>query len=107
MDRLKLLTQFYEEEPNDPFNLYALATEYLKSNPSKSKVMFDELLLSFPEYLPTYYHAAALNFEMENFDLADSIYQKGIALAFEVKNEKAHKELKGAYQQFLDETEED
>ena len=28
--RLEQLRNFYEEEPNDPFNVYALATELLK-----------------------------------------------------------------------------
>ena len=106
MNRLEILTQFYEEEPNVPFNLYALATEYLKTNPEKTKELFDELLLNSPDYLPTYYHSAALNFELGNHELADTIYQKGIVLALSQKNEKAHKELQGAYRYFLDEIEE-
>lgn len=107
MNRLEILIQFYEEDPKDPFNLYALATEYLKSNPEKTKELFDELLLNFSDYLPTYYHSAALNFELGNHELADSIYQRGITLAFSQKNEKAHKELQGAYRYFLDETEDE
>ena len=36
MDRLGQLKQFVAEEPDDPFNAYALALEYLKTDPKES-----------------------------------------------------------------------
>ncbi len=53
--------------------------------------------------MPTYYHAGALFSEFGENELAEKTYQDGIALAQKVGNEKALKELKGAYQLFLDE----
>jgi hypothetical protein len=40
---------------------------------------------------------------LEEFDLAEQTYQKGIEITANLQNEKALKELKGAYQMFLDE----
>ena len=52
-----LLTQlkiFYEEDPSDPFNLYALAMEYLKTDTAESGRLFEILLHDHSYYLPTY-----------------------------------------------------
>ena len=59
-DRIKQLEKFYEEDPRDPFNSYALALEYLHSDPSRSRSLFETLLQNHKDYLPTYYHAARL-----------------------------------------------
>ena len=59
-DLLSQLQQFYKEEPTDPFNIYALATEYLKTDLIQSKLLFEELLNNHSAYIATYYHAAAL-----------------------------------------------
>jgi hypothetical protein len=42
---------------------------------------------------------------LEEFELAEQTYQKGIEITSNLQNEKALKELKGAYQMFLDERE--
>ncbi len=104
-NRLELLKQFLEEDPNDPFNHYALATEYLKTEPSKAKEIYEYLLKNHAEYLPTYYHAGALLVEFEEYDSAQKVYLEGIELAKKTGNERALKELKGAYQMLLDELE--
>ncbi|MDI9871531.1 MULTISPECIES: enzyme of heme biosynthesis [Flectobacillus] len=104
--RLEQLRNFYEEEPNDPFNAYALATELLKFDLQAARQLFEELLVKHPNYWATYYHAAALYTTLEEFELAEQTYQKGIEVTGNLQNEKALKELKGAYQMFLDEREE-
>ena len=53
MNRLEQLRQFAAEEPHDPFNHYALALEYLKTNPREAENLFEQLLQQHPEYLPT------------------------------------------------------
>ncbi|MFC0183620.1 hypothetical protein SAMN04515674_11738 [Pseudarcicella hirudinis] len=106
-DRLSHLLAFFEEDPDDPFNIYALATEYLKSDLTKSRVLFENLLQNHPDYLATYYHAAQLYFDLEEMELAKTTYLKGIETATIQKKDKALKELKGAYQLFLDELTED
>lgn len=102
-NRLALLKQFLEEEPENPFNHYALATELLKSDAEEASKIYLYLLKNHADYLPTYYHAGALFSEFGENELAEKTYQDGITLAQKVGNEKALKELKGAYQLFLDE----
>jgi predicted Zn-dependent protease len=104
-NRLEILRQFVAEEPQDPFNHYALATELLKFNKTESRQIFENLLKNHADYLATYYHLGALYVELSENSLAEETYIAGIALAGKIGNEKTLKELKGAYQMFLDEME--
>ena len=99
------LLAFYQEDPSDPFNIYALAHEYSKHDATKAAHFFDILLTEYPDYLATYYHAAAFFAMEENINKADQIYNDGIALALKQNNIKAHQELVRAYRGFLDELE--
>jgi Tfp pilus assembly protein PilF len=105
MNRLELLLQFYQEDPQDPFNAYALAMEYQHKDSEKARFYFDLLLEKHPDYLPTYYHAAALYAQFEQIETADSIFQKGLQLALQQQNTKTYQELQRAYRQFQDEQE--
>ncbi|MBO9612877.1 MAG: tetratricopeptide repeat protein [Dyadobacter sp.] len=100
------LLAFYEEDPADPFNAYALAIEYSKSDPREAERFFDLLLEKHPDYLPTYYHAGAFFAALEKLEKAEEIYQKGVELALIQKNTKAHRELLSAYNNFKDEMDE-
>jgi tetratricopeptide (TPR) repeat protein len=104
-NRLEILRQFVEEEPQDSFNHYALATELLKTDKAESRQIFEYLLDNHVDYLATYYHLGALYVELGENDLAEKTYLLGIELANKLGNEKTLKELKGAYQMFLDELE--
>lgn len=104
-ERLKILLQYLEEEPNDPFNIYGVAMEYINSDPDKALTYLERLLAEHPDYVPTYYHAAALYFEKEQFERAEDIYKLGIEIAHQKQNKKAYDELKRAYRMFLDEIE--
>ena len=97
------LIAFYEEDPADPFNVYALAIEYSKSDLKEAERFFDLLLEKHPDYLPTYYHAGAFFAALEKVEKADGIYQKGVELALTQKNAKTHRELLSAYNNFKDE----
>jgi tetratricopeptide (TPR) repeat protein len=99
------LLAFYEEDPADPFNAYALAIEYSKSDVKEAERFFDLLLEKHPDYLPTYYQAGAFFAALEKIERAEEIYQKGVELAQIQKNAKAHRELISAYNNFLDELE--
>ncbi|TDE17478.1 tetratricopeptide repeat protein [Dyadobacter psychrotolerans] len=100
---LQNLLSFYEEDPSDPFNVYALALEYSKFDMLKAAAFFDILLAEHPEYLPAYYHAASFFAMQDKISRAEEIYIKGIALALNQKNTKTHQELLRAYRSFLDE----
>ncbi|MEZ4902914.1 MAG: tetratricopeptide repeat protein [Spirosomataceae bacterium] len=104
-NRLLLLHQFYEEDTSDPFNVYALAMEYQNHDILKATEYFKILLAQFPDYLPTYYHAAALSVEIAEIGPTEMIYQQGMALALKQQNTKTYQELQRAYQQWKDDQE--
>jgi len=104
-NRLEILRQFVDEEPLDPFNHYALATESLKFDKTDSRLIFEYLVNNHADYLATYYQLGALYVELGEHLLAEDTYIAGIALASKIGNEKTLKELKGAYQMFLEELE--
>lgn len=95
-NRIAQLTRFHEEDPNDPFILYGLALEYQKSDMKKSEEFFDKLLTEFPEYLPTYYHAAKQKAALGKSDLAVTIFTDGIALARKQNEVTTTRELQSA-----------
>jgi lipoprotein NlpI len=99
--RLDILLQFYNDDPNDPFNSYALAIEYLKSDFTKAQHYFEKLLSEHEYYVPTYYHAAKLYQDLGEVDKAMSVYEKGIAVAKSQNDTKAAKELKSAYDEMM------
>ena len=94
--RLEQLLAYYKEDPNDPFNTYGLALEYLKYDLSKARFYFEELLQDHPDYLPTYYHVGHLYEELEEDDLAIKAYQKGIEIAEAQDNKMTLRELQNA-----------
>lgn len=104
-ERLKILFQYLEEEPNEPFNVYAIAMEYLNKDIQKAKFYLEKLLAEHPDYVPTYYHAAAVYVELEDYAKAEQTYQLGIEKAHHQQSMKAFDELKRAYRMFLDEME--
>jgi tetratricopeptide (TPR) repeat protein len=104
-ERLKILFDYLEEEPNDPFNIYAIAMEYLNKDIERAKFYLEKLLVEHPDYIPTYYHAAALYFENGEFEKAENTFKAGIEKAHQKKSMKAFDELKRAYRMFLDEME--
>lgn len=104
--RLNILLQYLKEEPDDPFNLYALAMEYQNVDKEKAKEYFDLLLEKHENYLPTYYHAAGY-YRQKDKERAEEIYKKGILLAESTENKHALRELKSAYNDFLYDNDED
>lgn len=100
-DRIAQLQKFYEEDPQDPFNVYALALEYLKSDPAKSRSLFEILLQEHSGYLPTYYHAAKFFQDAGDREKAIALYEKGISLAATLKDAKALRELRSAYDEMM------
>ncbi|REG92623.1 tetratricopeptide repeat protein [Algoriphagus antarcticus] len=101
LDRIQLLRQFTEEEPDNPFNWYALAIEFRETDQEEAYTLFAKLLTDHPTYLATYFPAAHLYAEMGEIDQSKVIFENGIALALEQKNVKALQELQNAYQNFL------
>lgn len=99
-NRIQLLRQYIEDEPGDPFNVYALAMEFLDAEPAQARTLFDQLLTEHPDYLATYYHAAALYSEINDRDRAVQLYEQGIDLARRQGNDKTLLELQRAKRAF-------
>lgn len=100
-ERIIQLQRFYEEDPEDPFNLYALALEYLKHDLPKAQKLFETLLDIHSRYLPTYYHAAKLYQELGEKEKASLVFERGISLARELADAKAARELQSAYDELM------
>lgn len=102
-ERLKILLQLLEEDPNEPFHRYAVAMEYIGKNVNEALKHLKTLLVEHPEYLATYYQAATLHAELDDEEEAASIFRRGIILAEKQQNQKTLKELTGAFQMYQDE----
>lgn len=101
LERLGLLRAYILDEPENPFNRYALALEIREIDPNEAAELFDFILLNHACYLPVYYPSAHLFFELGQIEKARGIFENGITLARELNNQKALKELQNAYQNFL------
>ncbi len=101
-----MLIKYMDDNPDDPFNIYALALEYLDLDVKISKSYFDKLLTNHPDYLPTYYHAANLYLELNNLEEAKKLYNKGIILAEKQGDINTLNELKNALNTLMLEDEE-
>lgn len=97
MDRIATFRTFIEKSPRDPFPRYGLAME-LKSQGRlpEARVAFDDLIAAFPDYVPTYLHAASTMTALGERDLAAELLRKGIAAAIAKSDPHARKELEAA-----------
>jgi tetratricopeptide (TPR) repeat protein len=96
-ERILQLKKYLANDPNDPFLIYALATEYVKEEPQTALNYFEKLLKEHPAYVPTYYHAAALYAGLDMQEKAEATYQAGLKAAKEAGDAHALRELQGAY----------
>jgi hypothetical protein len=100
--RLEQLQQYVNDDPNDPFNLYALALEFAKSDANKAEGIFKRLLSEHKDYLPTYYQAANLFESNGKHDLAITTLHSGVALARSLNELKTLRELQTMLDEFVD-----
>lgn len=100
-DRLEQLLLFYQEEPDEPFNIYALANEYKSKDQEKAIKYFEILLQEHPGYIATYYHLAHLYIDLDQEELAKETFEKGIEIAIKNNESFALRELKSAYDEFM------
>jgi len=101
-ERLEQLLQFYQDDPNDPFNLYCLANEYKNNDPKIALTYYSKLLKEHPSYLPTYYHAAELYVDNDEIDLAEKVIDEGIELALKQNDTLALRELRNKLDDLMD-----
>lgn len=99
--RIDQLQAFYQEDPTDPFNLYALALEQQKTDAQKAIELFTRLTKEHPEYIPTYYHLGRAYQDLGNRDQALKVFMAGIEQARRHSDLKALRELHAAHQDLL------
>jgi len=97
-NRLQKLLDFLENEPNDPFLKYALATEYLNSNEAdKALFYYEDLIHNHPDYVGTYYHLGKLYEALDRKTDAIKTYQDGMLVARRSNDSHAFSELQAVY----------
>jgi tetratricopeptide (TPR) repeat protein len=103
MNRKEFIISELINDSQDPFNLYLLALEYLKENNRREAILtFNTIYETSPNYLPLYYIYALNLIEMENFETAKLIINKGIELAILLKKEKVKNELEQLFELYFD-----
>lgn len=108
INRLKKLLDFAASEPNDAFLKYALATEYLRlQDTDKALEYFINLTQNHPEYVGTYYHLGKLLQTLNKKQQALQIYQTGMVMAKQAKDQHALNELMGVFNILQDELEDE
>ena len=94
MNRKEFIIFELINNPQDPFNQYLLALEYLKENNRGEAIsLFNNIYEKSPNYLPLYYTFAINLIELGDMVEAKLIVKKGIDLAVLLKNEKVKNEL--------------
>lgn len=107
MNRIAELEKLLDERPEDPFLIYALATEYQKqpAGTMQAMLMYEHLVNNHPNYIATYYHYARLLYEGGNVTGALGLVTTGIERGTAEKDMHAVSELNGlkaAWTDFLD-----
>jgi|SRR5687768_7797269 uncharacterized protein HemY len=98
-DRIKQLERFIEEDPQDPFNYYALGLEYAKEEEQKALNIFVQLITRHKDYVPTYYQLAKLYEQVGQKENAVAAYNEGILIATQQKDFKTRQELMAGLEQ--------
>ena len=92
-NRLKSLLDFYEEDNNDAFTIYALGMEFLNIDKQKSLAYFEELISKHPRYISVYYQLGKLYFQINDEQKALTTIENGINFAKEAKDFHTQSEL--------------
>jgi Tfp pilus assembly protein PilF len=99
MNRIEQLKTFLAQSPADPFLNHALALEYIKAeDDATARTYFERNLLHDPAYVATYYHLGKLLERNGKTTEAIKIYEDGMAVAKDAKDNHSYNELQGAYE---------
>lgn len=102
MDRLAMLKDLLEQDPNNQLARYGLAMEYSgKGDVEASVAEFKKLIDINPNYANAYFMAAQALAKAERVDEAKQFLRQGITAAARLGNTHAQSEM----QQLLDELE--
>lgn len=94
--RLQKLLNFLENEPNDPFLKYALATEYFNVKDFDNALhYYEDLITNHGDYVGTYYHLGKLYEIINRKEDAVVTYRKGMEVSKGAGDMHAFSELQG------------
>ena len=97
MDRIATFRSFISKSPSDPFPRYGLAMEYKgRGELAEAWALFEELMASFPDYVPTYLMAGGTLVAMSRRDEAADVYRRGVEVATRRGDQHARRELEDA-----------
>lgn len=106
MDRLTQLLDFLSKSPEDSFNLYSVAYEYLQRGAyEEAEKYFLRLKELHPDYVGLYYHLGKIYVQKSNFEKALKVFEEGKKQAQKARDRHAEGELDRAIQQVRDELE--
>src|SRR6476660_571592 len=94
--RLRMLTEFLEQNPGDAFARYGLAMEYSNAGqPEQALAEFNKLLELHPDYTNGYFMAAQTLERSGRTADAKSMLEKGVEAARRTGNKHALSEMTG------------
>ena len=103
MNRKEFIISELKNNPQDPFNQYLLALEYLKENNRGEAIsLLNNIYENSPNYLPLYYTYAINLIELGDVDKAKEMVKKGIELAALLNKEKVKSELNQLFELYFD-----
>jgi len=96
VDRVAMLKEFLNTNPNDSFTRYGLAMEYAKTGDLESALTeFRTLLKINPDYTAGYQMAGQALMKAGRTDDARQMFEDGIASAIRTGNSHARAEMEG------------
>ncbi len=108
MSRLDELEALLEEQPDDPFLIYALAREYENQLATmQALLLYEHLVTNHADYLATYYHYAKLLYTAGNRMEAKKLLEQGIRQGTDGKDPHAVSEMKALLDQWVSGGDED
>lgn len=101
MNRLEMLTQILEQNPNDAFARYGLAMEYANMGQTETALQqFSKLLELHPDYTNGYFMAAQTLAKADRTEEAKTMLGKGIESAQRTGNRHALSEMQAMLDEF-------
>ncbi|MEP7279134.1 MAG: hypothetical protein ABI813_10865 [Bacteroidota bacterium] len=106
MDRTLRLLEMLRLQPGDSFLQHALALEYIKTgNEPVARQLFEAILANEPGYIGSYYHLGKLLEREGAMEAAIAWYEKGMAAAKTAGDNHSYGELRGAYDDLVNDNE--
>ena len=96
-ERLAKLQEYLQNDPTDPFLVYAIAQEYDRGGEvAEAESWYNRLLQEHPGYVATFYHFGKLLERTGREDAAIQMYETGIEVAMKAGDRHAAGELREA-----------